>query len=219
MGVLDQVRERYELNETAERYLLSDRRCIDDRSRTASRRDRTTNWTGLASTVRAGRPATPIDDDPAGFYGPLVRGTFATQRRAALFCARMIGVARLRGEPRVLDIGAGSAPWSVSLLEANERLTAVINDLPGVIEIAREKIADHGFADRCEFRAGDFRELAFEDDHYDLVVFGSRVPYRRGARFGRVGRAGVRGAPSGTAGCCSPTTSPTTRASSIRSEY
>ena len=180
LGVLDQVRERYELNETAERYLRRD----SDASMTELVRlapGPHANWAGLARTVRAGRPATPIDDDPAAFYGPLVRGTFATQRRAALFCARMIGVARLRGEPRVLDVGAGGAPWSVSLLEANERLTAVVNDLPGVIEIAREKIAEHGLSGRCDFRAGDFRELAFEDDHYDLVVLG-HVCRTEGAR-------------------------------------
>ena len=189
LGVLDQVRERYELNETAERYLLRDSEAsMAELVRIAPGPH--ANWTGLAATVRAGRPATPIDDDPAAFYGPLVRGTFTTQRRAAMFCARMIGVGRLRGEPRLLDVGAGGAPWSISLLEANPRLTAVVNDLPGVIEIAREKVGDHGLSDRCEFRAGDFRALAFEDDHYDLVVLG-HVCRTEGARGSAelVGRA------------------------------
>jgi ubiquinone/menaquinone biosynthesis C-methylase UbiE len=171
LGVLDQVRERYALNETAERYLL--------RGSIASMADLVRvapgphdNWVRLAETVRNGRPATPIDDDPAAFYAPLVRGTFTTQRRAAMLCARAIGVARLRGEPRMLDVGAGGAPWTISLLEASPNMTAVVNDFDEVIGIAREKTAEHGVIDRCEFRAGDFRGLPFEDDRYDVVVLG-----------------------------------------------
>jgi len=171
LGLLDQVRERYELNETADRYLLS--------SGIASMADLVRvapgphdNWTRLAETVRRGRPATPIEDDPAAFYVPLVRGTFTTQRRAAMFCARMIGVGRLRGEPRMLDLGAGGAPWTISMLEAHPHMTAVVNDFDEVLDVAREKTAEHGFIDRCQFRAGDFHELTFEDDHYDLVALG-----------------------------------------------
>ena len=171
LGVLDQVRERYELNETAERYLLSDG--------TASMADLVRvapgphdNWTRLADTVRRGRPETPIEDDAAAFYVPLVRGTFTTQRRAAMFCARMIGVGRLRGAPRLLDLGAGGAPWAISMLEAHPQMTAVVNDFDDVITVAREKTAEHEVIQRCEFRAGDFHDVAFEDDHYDLVVLG-----------------------------------------------
>jgi ubiquinone/menaquinone biosynthesis C-methylase UbiE len=171
LGLLDQVRERYELNETAERYLLADGEAsMADLVRVAPGPH--ANWMGLADTVRNGRPARPIDDDPAAFYGPLVRGTFTTQRRAAMFCARMLGVGRLRGEPRVLDVGAGGAPWSISLLEAQPHMTAVVNDFESILPIAREKAAAHRVADRCEFRPGDFHDLAFEDAHYDLVVLG-----------------------------------------------
>lgn len=171
LGVLDQVRERYELNETAERYLLGESvASMADLVRVAPGPH--DNWTRLAATVRNGRPATPIDDDPAAFYVPLVRGTFTTQRRAAMFCARAIGIGRLRGEPRMLDIGAGGAPWTISMLEAHPQMTAVVNDFDEVLEVAQEKTAECGVADRCDFRAGDFRQLAFEADHYDVVALG-----------------------------------------------
>jgi ubiquinone/menaquinone biosynthesis C-methylase UbiE len=89
-----------------------------------------------------------------------------------MFCARMIGVGRLRGEPRMLDLGAGGAPWTISFLEAHSQMTAIVNDFDEVLAVAREKTAEHAVFDRCEFRAGDFREIAFEDDRYDLVVLG-----------------------------------------------
>jgi ubiquinone/menaquinone biosynthesis C-methylase UbiE len=180
LGLLDQVRERYELNDTAERYLLS----ASDASMAELVRVAPgphANWTGLADTVRNGRPDTPIDLDPVAFYAPLVRGTFTTQRRAAMFCARMLGVARLRGAPRLLDVGAGGAPWSISMLEAHPAMTAVVNDFDEVLSIARQQARNHGVDDRCEFRAGDFHDVTFEDDYYDLVALG-HVCRTEGAR-------------------------------------
>jgi hypothetical protein len=39
------------------------------------------NWTTLTDTVRNGAPPTPVEDDPAAFYVPLVEGTFTTMSR------------------------------------------------------------------------------------------------------------------------------------------
>jgi SAM-dependent methyltransferase len=183
MGLLDSARPAddprdeprdelvYELNETAERYLCT--------GGVASMAELVGvapgplgNWTRLADTIRTGRPARPIETDPAAFYIPLVRATFPTQRRAATFTARMIGFARAPGAPRILDLGAGGAPWAIALLEANASATAVVNDLPGVIDVARGKIAELGVADRCEIVPGDFRSLELEADAFDVVVLG-----------------------------------------------
>jgi ubiquinone/menaquinone biosynthesis C-methylase UbiE len=171
MGLLDQVRELYELNETAERYLVTDG-AASMAELVGVAPGPLGNWQHLADTVRRGRPATPIEDDPAAFYGPLVRATFPTQRRAAMFTARMIGFARAAGAPHVLDLGAGGAPWAIALLEAHPTATAVVNDLPGVIGVAEAKVAELGVADRCELRPGDFRTLSFEPAAYDVVVLG-----------------------------------------------
>lgn len=170
IGVLDQVRELYELNEAAERYLLTDG-AASMAALVPVAPGPHANWHTLADTVRNGRPRTPIDDEPSAFYVPLVQGTFTTQRRAAMFTARMLGIARL-GPARMIDLGAGGAPWSVSFLEANPALTAVVNDLPGVIGVASEKLAEHGVAERCELRAGDFHRIPIEDGTYDLAVLG-----------------------------------------------
>ncbi|HEV8298541.1 MAG TPA: class I SAM-dependent methyltransferase [Acidimicrobiales bacterium] len=171
LAVLDQVREVYELNDTAERYLTSGGAAsMAALVRVAPGPH--ANWLELAGTIRKGRPASPIEEDPAAFYVPLVRATFPTQRRVAMFAARTLGFARAGGAPRVLDLGAGGAPWTIALLEAHTSATAVVNDLPGVIEVAEEKVAEHGVAPRCEFRPGDFRTLAFERGAYDIVVLG-----------------------------------------------
>jgi SAM-dependent methyltransferase len=171
LGLLDKVRGVYGLNETAERYLTSDG-AATMAALVAVANGPLGNWEHLADTVRHGRPATPIDDDPAAFYLPLVRATFPTQRRAADRTAALLGLARACRPLRVLDVGAGGAPWSVAVLTLCPDATAVVNDLPGVVEHAAERLADAGVADRAELRPGDYLAVDWENGAYDLVVLG-----------------------------------------------
>ncbi|HEX7095941.1 MAG TPA: class I SAM-dependent methyltransferase [Acidimicrobiales bacterium] len=171
LGLLDRVRKVYELNETAERYLTTNG-AASMTELVGVAPGPLGNWQHLAETVRQGRPPSPIEDDPAAFYRPLARATFPTQRRVATRTALMIGLARSARPPRILDLGAGGAPWTIAFCEAHPSATAVVNDLPGVIDVAEEKLDAEGMRDRCELRAGDFRTLELEPEAYDIVVLG-----------------------------------------------
>ena len=169
-GFLDQVDEIYELTETAERYL-----CTNGAASMAAlvrvANGPHGNWAHLADTVRTGHVATPIEQDAAGFYGPLVQATFPTQLRAAGRLGAMLGWAR-RPNLRVLDLGAGRAPWSIGILTQSPGSSAVANDFPEVLELAAATVAEHGLEERVEFRPGDFHEIPFERGGYDVVVLG-----------------------------------------------
>ena len=170
LGLLDRVVDGFKLNDAARRYLL-----VDGAASMAGlipvAPGPHENWTRLAGTVRSGRPATPIDDDPAAFYVPLVEGTFTTMWRCATRADLRMRYSALAA-PRILDFGAGGAPWSIAMLEACGNGRATINDLDGVIDVARRRAAEHGVADRCEFRPGDFHAIPIENAHYDIVVLG-----------------------------------------------
>ena len=170
LGLLERVGGRYGLNDTAARYLT-----VDGPASMASlvpvAPGPLENWSQLADTIRAGRPATPIDDNPADFYRPLVEGTFTTMLRAATRADLQVRYSAL-DSPRVLDLGAGGAPWAIAVLKTCPRATAVVNDLEGVIDVAQRHAAEHGVADRCEFRRGDFHTIDIEPEGYDIVVLG-----------------------------------------------
>ena len=170
LGLLDQCRDVYDLNDTARRYLLSDSPAsmLDLLPVAAGPAE---NWNTLAETIRDGEPNSPIDDDPVGFYVPLVEGTFATQLRVAQRADLFVGYSRL-DSPRVLEIGAGGAPWSVAVLQTCGRATAVVNDLEGVIDVAKLKATEFGVANRCEFRPGNYHDVTLEQEHFDIVVLG-----------------------------------------------
>ncbi len=170
VGLLERHRDRFQLNDAARRYMLS--------SSPASMADLVgvapgplANWSQLADTVRNGVPSDPIENDPASFYVPLVEGTFTTINRCAKRADLQLRYSALDA-PRVLDLGAGGAPWAIAVLEATEAGTAVINDLDDVLAVARRKVAERGLDSRCEFRPGDFHRIDIEDDRYDIVVLG-----------------------------------------------
>jgi SAM-dependent methyltransferase len=170
LELLDQFTDIYELNDTAKRYLVSDGPAsMADLIPVAPGPHE--NWTRLADTVRNGRPSTPIEDDAAAFYVPLVEGTFTTMFRCATRADLKIRYSALRS-PRVLDLGAGGAPWAIAMLTACPAGTAVVNDLPGVIDVAVRKTTEHGVADRCEMRPGNFHTVDIEAEHFDVVVLG-----------------------------------------------
>ncbi len=188
LGLIDQYRDVYELNDTARRYLVSDGPAtMADLVAVAPGPHE--NWTRLAETVRAGRPATPIDDDPAAFYVPLVEGTFTTMYRCATRADLKVGYSSMT-TPRVLDLGAGGAPWSIAILNRTPGATAVVNDLPEVLAVAERKATEHGVRDRIELLPGDFHRVPLEPGGFDIVVLGHvcRTEGADGARH-LVGRA------------------------------
>lgn len=169
-GFLDQVDEVYELTETAERYL-----CTNGPASMAAlvrvAPGPIANWEQLADTIRSGAVGSPIEDDPVAFYGPLVQATFPTQLRAAGRLGLRLGWPRRAGL-RVLDLGAGRAPWAIAVLESSPGSTAVVNDLPGVIDLAAQTVHERGLDGRVEYLPGDFHEIDLEPGSFDVVVLG-----------------------------------------------
>ncbi len=170
LELLDQFTDTYELNDAAKRYLVSDGPAtMADLIGVAPGPHE--NWTRLADTVRSGRPSTPIEADPVAFYVPLVEGTFTTMFRCASRADLKLRYSALKA-PKVLDLGAGGAPWSIAVLKACPEATAVINDFDGVIDVARRKASEHEVADRCTFLPGNFHDVELDDDAYDIVFLG-----------------------------------------------
>ena len=170
LELLDQFTGVYELNDAAKRYLTSDGPATMAGLIGVAPGPHE-NWTRLADAVRNGRPATPIEDDPAGFYIPLVEGTFTTMYRCATRADLKVRYSA-QSNLRVLDLGAGGAPWAIGILERCPDATAVVNDFDAVLDVARRKANEFGVHDRMECRPGDFHEIEIEAESYDLVVLG-----------------------------------------------
>lgn len=115
-------------------------------------------------------PPSPADT-PGGsarLYPALVRFLASGFRAAAVRAADEL----VKPGLRVLDIGAGAAPWSLALAERDDTVRVVVMDLPEVIPVTRSAVADAGLGGRFDFVAGDLFETDLGTRSYDLVVIG-----------------------------------------------
>ena len=74
-----------------------------------------------------------------------------------------------RADGSVLEIGAGTAPWSRALLSAEPTMQAVAVDLPPVVAQLARSLAHDPVGVRIELRAQDVRSLRMTE-RFDVVV-------------------------------------------------
>jgi SAM-dependent methyltransferase len=77
---------------------------------------------------------------------------------------------------RLLDVGGGTGSWSIAAARRHPHLGATVFELPIVAEVARQRIAQAGFADRIDVRVGDVLKDALPVDH-DVVLMANLIHY------------------------------------------
>jgi SAM-dependent methyltransferase len=87
-------------------------------------------------------------------------------RERAPLVVRAVGVA---GRKRMLDVGGGSAAYSIAFCRANPDLEAEVFDLPSVVGIAHRYIEGTGLAARIRTRGGDLERDGLGSG-FDLVL-------------------------------------------------
>ena len=88
---------------------------------------------------------------------------------------RFVRTVDLSGRKRLLDIGGGSGAYSINVVQAHPDMSATVFDLPPVVEVTREFIADNDVTDRVDTVGGDFTSDPFPDG-CDVAVMASNLP-------------------------------------------
>jgi SAM-dependent methyltransferase len=127
-------------------------------------------WDGFADGLRH-RPEVPAgappgaDDAFSRTVGPLA----AFCAPAAEKVAEHLAGAGLR----VLDLGAGAAPWGLALAAADPECVVTAVDLPVVLPITRQAVAATGREGQFHFVGEDMFTVTLEERAYDLVIVGN----------------------------------------------
>jgi len=114
-------------------------------------------WAQLAHVTQTGRPAerTPSilgeDADEISFIQ-------AMENFSAPIANEIIKHLQPLRFNHLLDIGGASGTWTIAFLHAVPSARATIFDLPEVISMARQQIAEAQLSDRVEFLAGDYTQ-------------------------------------------------------------
>ena len=88
---------------------------------------------------------------------------------------RFVRQVDLAGRTRIMDIGGGSGAYCIAAAKEHPAIRGVVLDLPVVCEVARDFIAEHGFADRVEARPCNFTADPFPTD-CDVAIMASNLP-------------------------------------------
>jgi (2Fe-2S) ferredoxin len=124
------------------------------------------SWSTLTDCVRRGGPATPRtgqrdEESTRAFIAAMDRNA----KERATQVVRAVG----NGFRHMLDLGGGSAAYSIAFAQANPQLHAVVLDQPTVLPLTQDYIRRAGLESRIETRVGDLRTDRFGQG-YDLVL-------------------------------------------------
>ena len=113
-------------------------------------------WVQLARCVKTGRPAerTP---SVRGEAGDLESFIGAMHNLAAPLAGQIIRAIRPLRFRHLLDLGGASGTWTIAFLRACPSATATLFDLPAVIPLAEQRLAQAKLAQRVQLAAGDFQ--------------------------------------------------------------
>jgi SAM-dependent methyltransferase len=128
-------------------------------------------WGTLSDVVRTGIPMTLADtaDGAAALY-PTIAPQLATW-----FAPAAARLSELLSPPpeRVLDVGAGAAPWTIAIAARNEHTHVTAIDLPAVLPATQAAVASAGLTTRFSYLAGDIFTTDLPAAAYDLVLVGN----------------------------------------------
>jgi ubiquinone/menaquinone biosynthesis C-methylase UbiE len=123
-------------------------------------------WGDLLYSIQTGKPAfdhlygKPIFDylsenaEPAKIFDAAMTGFHGPETQA------MIDAYDYAGINTLIDVGGGNGTVLSAVLKKNPAMKGILYDLPGVIERAKQNLADQGLASRCQTIAGSFFESA-----------------------------------------------------------
>ncbi len=117
-------------------------------------------WSTLTACVRAG---TSVAHEEMAHRGEdwteaFIAAMDCNAAERAPLVVRAIGTG---GVGRMLDVGGGSAAYSIAFARASQSLQAEVFDLPAVVAIAQHHIENAGLTGRIAVRAGDLRTDSF----------------------------------------------------------
>ncbi|HUE74235.1 MAG TPA: class I SAM-dependent methyltransferase [Pirellulaceae bacterium] len=131
-------------------------------------------WSHLPELLRTGEPLVKMDEpgtseahyqSQAAALGWMLKA--AAERAAALLAAD------LPPQSAILDVGAGSAIWSLTLARQKPDASVTAIDWPAVLAVADENAKAFGLQDRFTTIAGNYHEVPWPVGRFDLVILGN----------------------------------------------
>lgn len=130
------------------------------------------NWRRLADAVREGHAVRPRERDAGRDPDWNRRFTMAMHQGGRATARQVARILDLKGRRRLFDVGGGPGAFAMELVKRNPGLEATIFDLPGVLEVTRELIAESRWSGRLHLQPGDYHRDGFGAGNDVVLLFG-----------------------------------------------
>ena len=129
-------------------------------------------WRHLSVFFRTGQPLMRMDDpsQSESLYQAQAAALGWMLSHAANEAARRLESRTLLRGSAIIDIGAGSGIWSLTIARHDSEAHVTAVDWPAVLEVTRKTASIFKMQDRLTTIAGDFHEIALPDGRFDLAI-------------------------------------------------
>lgn len=128
-------------------------------------------WGELPTSVHSGRPAVEPGRHLGGDPQQTRRFVLAMHERAQGVARGVVPFFKLEGCRTLLDVGGGPGTYAVLLAQQYPALRTTVLDLPEVVAIAQELIAQAGLSERVTVQADDATRADYGEAQYDAALF------------------------------------------------
>lgn len=172
MDLLKKTAEKFELTETSKVYFVPESVLYFGNYVLMDHVAR--GWDQLTEVVRQGTPVAEVNTEETAskFFPQLAANIFPMNYPIARSLAKVLQSEAGKGSARVLDVGAGSAAWSIPFAEANKDLQVDAVDFAPVLETTRKFTERMGVSNQFHYLTGSWDAVALQPSAYDIVILG-----------------------------------------------
>lgn len=163
---------RYALTPESEAFLVSSKPAYYGRFFRHHTGQLIPQWQQLREVVLTGRPAAHTNEERQGgeHFARFVEALFPLAYAAASKLGEHLGVPQATQPLSVLDVGAGSGVWGITMARQSPRVRVRAVDWPAVLEVTRRVAARRDVLGQMELVPGDFFDADFGVGHQIAVL-------------------------------------------------
>ncbi len=172
LKILNKAKNVYQLTGEAKQYLVKGAPLYigDVLSRYASNY---VNYSPLLEALKKGPPPCQKNsEEQIKAAQDASRDIFSTSYASAVFITKKLGVGKSLKNLRVLDIGAGSAAWSLPFATADAQTEVDALDYEQMLPLAKEFVQKFRLEKQYNYIAADITQYSLKKEYYDVILIG-----------------------------------------------
>lgn len=173
IGLLQKTANKYSLTKESGTYLVSTSPLFLG-GYMQMNEEKENVWHKLGEVVRTGKPLDQVNEDKRAqeFFPALAEMIFPINFAIAERVAEAIKVSELKPSTKILDVAAGAGTWSIPMALANPSVHVDALDFPVTLEVTKKFATKYGVACRYGYISGNWRDVQWHKNAYDVVVLG-----------------------------------------------